>query len=401
MNRDNPFSVSELNAYLKKIVDSDNTLKNIALKGEISNYNRNVSGHVYFSLKDEKSSINIVMFSMYAEKLKTALENGMRVIAVGSVSVFNRNGNCQFYANSIIPDGIGDLFLAFEQLKEKLSKKGMFSVERKKPIPKFPKKIALVTSPTGAAIHDMLRVLRHRFPPTKVLIVPVKVQGAGAAEEIAHAIGLINAKNAADLIIVGRGGGSIEDLWCFNEEMVAYAIFNSRIPIISAVGHEPDFTISDFVADLRAATPSNAAELAVPDFTDLIARINDSKARITNILRMQLDYYSTKLDAFIDKQVLSSPLVYINERSLVVDFVSQRFESAGKLLVSIQERRLGAMAAQLDAMSPLKVLGRGYSITRHTDGKAVRKASELTVGNKVNIMFSHGTARCDVISIEE
>ncbi len=389
-------TVSELNGYIKLLVESDPILRNIAVKGEISNYRPNTSGHMYFTLKDDGGAVRAVMFRSYASKLKFIPENGMKVVATGYVSVFTRDGQYQLYVSEIIPEGVGDLFLAFEQLKEKLGKEGIFAPEHKKQIPAFPKKIAVVTSPTGAAIRDMLKVLKKRFPIAKVLIVPVKVQGEGAAEEIAAGIRLINEKRAAELIIVGRGGGSIEDLWCFNEEIVARAIYASQIPVISGVGHEPDFTITDFVADLRAATPSNAAELAVPDIAELYTRLGEYGESLRRLIRAKLDMLSQRLKLLSEKKVLSSPMSYIDEKRLYLDYISRRLGSAGSKLFAEQEKRFAYLAARLDAMSPLKVLGRGYSIALKDDGHAVRDAGELREGDAVNLKFAAGGALCRV-----
>lgn len=393
-------TVSELNSYVKLLIDSDTVLRNIAVKGEISNYRPNTSGHLYFSLKDEGGVVRAVMFRTNALRLKFAPENGMKVIATGSISVFVRDGQYQLYVTELIPDGIGSLFLAFEQLKEKLGKEGLFAPEHKKPTPAFPNKIAIITSPTGAAIRDMLRILKKRYPLAKVLIVPVKVQGDFSAEEIAGAIRLVNTKNAADLIIVGRGGGSIEDLWSFNEEIVARAIYDSKIPVISGVGHEPDFTIADFVADLRAATPSNAAELAVPDISELYIRLGEYEGNLRRMISTKLSMLSQRLKLLSEKKVFSSPLSYIDERRLYLDYITRRLASAGIKILNEQEKRFAYAAARLDSMSPLKVLGRGYSIAVKADRKAVRSSKELKIGEKLNIKFASGDALCEVKEIQ-
>lgn len=394
-------SVTELNNIIKNLIDGELSLKNVLVRGEISNYRPNTSGHMYFSLKDEGGVIRSVMFRGYVSHLKFAAENGMKVIASGYVSVFPRDGQYQLYVTELVPDGIGELYLAFEQLKKRLEAEGLFDPGRKKPLPPMPKKIALVTSPTGAAIRDMLRILKKRWPVAKVLVVPVKVQGEGAAAEIAAGIKIVNRKRAADLIITGRGGGSLEDLWCFNEEIVARAICESEIPVISAVGHEPDFTISDFAADLRAATPSNAAELAVPDISSVYVRLDElSKSRKSAVLG-RLELYRQRLDAQVSKKVLSSPLSYVDERGLYLDYVSRRLSTVGERILSSEERRFANLASKLDALSPLKVLKRGYMIGIDGRGNAVRKTADISAGDELELRLSDGRARCLITEVGE
>ncbi|MGN1450917.1 MAG: exodeoxyribonuclease VII large subunit [Eubacteriales bacterium] len=394
-------SVTELNNRIKNLIDGELSLKNVLVRGEISNYRPNTSGHMYFSLKDEGGVIRSVMFRGYVSHLKFSAENGMKVIAAGYVSVFPRDGQYQLYVTELVPDGIGELYLAFEQLKKRLEAEGLFDPDRKKPLPPMPKKIALVTSPTGAAIRDMLRILKKRWPVAKVLVVPVKVQGEGAAGEIAAGIKLVNRKRAADLIITGRGGGSLEDLWCFNEEIVARAICESEIPVISAVGHEPDFTISDFAADLRAATPSNAAELAVPDISSVYVRLDElSKSRKSAVLG-RLELYRQRLDAQVSKKVLSSPLSYVDERGLYLDYVSRRLSTVGERILSSEERRFANLASKLDALSPLKVLKRGYMIGIDGRGNAVRKTADISAGDELELRLSDGRAHCLITEVGE
>ena len=394
-------SVSELNDRIKNLIDGELSLKNVLVRGEISNYRPNTSGHMYFSLKDEGGVIRSVMFRGYVSHLKFAAENGMKVVAAGYVSVFPRDGQYQLYVTELVPDGIGELYLAFEQLKKRLEAEGLFDPAHKKNLPPMPKKIALVTSPTGAAIRDMLRILKKRWPVAKVLVVPVKVQGEGAAGEIAAGIKLVNRKRAAELIITGRGGGSLEDLWCFNEEIVARAIYESEIPVISAVGHEPDFTISDFAADLRAATPSNAAELAVPDISSVYVRLDElSKSRKSAVIA-RLELYRQRLDAQISKKVLSSPLSYVDERGLYLDYVSRRLSTVGERILSSEERRFANLASKLDALSPLKVLKRGYMIGIDGRGNAVRKTADISAGDELELRLSDGRARCLITEVGE
>ncbi len=393
-------SVTELNSYIKSLLDDNPLLKRIAVKGEISNYRPNSSGHLYFTLKDEGSAIRCVMFKAAAQKLNFTPENGMKVIAVGSISAFVRDGQYQLYLSSLTPDGVGDLYVAFEQLKQRLGAEGLFDPAKKKPIPRYPRMIALVTSPTGAAIRDMLRILKKRYPIARVLVVPVKVQGVGAAEEIAEAITYLNTKRYIDVIIAGRGGGSIEDLWCFNEEVVARAIAASKIPVVSAVGHEPDVTIADYAADLRAATPSNGAELTTPDAAELTMRLNERQVLLARQMTARIDALAKRLEAIGEKRVYASPVNYIDEKRMALDYLVNRFQHVGEKVLTAGQHRLANAAARLDAMSPLKVLGRGYAIAMREDGSAVRRATDLSVGDSVFVRFAEGKANCEVTAIE-
>ncbi|MBQ4047521.1 MAG: exodeoxyribonuclease VII large subunit [Clostridia bacterium] len=393
-------SVTELNSYIKSLLDDNPLLKRIAVKGEISNYRPNSSGHLYFTLKDEGSAIRCVMFKASAQKLSFTPENGMKVIAVGSISAFVRDGQYQLYLSSLTPDGVGDLYVAFEQLKQRLGAEGLFDPAKKKPIPRYPRMIALVTSPTGAAIRDMLRILKKRYPIARVLVVPVKVQGVGAAEEIAEAITYLNGKRYIDVIIAGRGGGSIEDLWCFNEEVVARAIAASKIPVVSAVGHEPDVTIADYAADLRAATPSNGAELTTPDAAELTMRLNERQVLLARQMTARIDALAKRLEAIGEKRVYASPVNYIDEKRMALDYLVNRFQHVGEKVLTAGQHRLANAAARLDAMSPLKVLGRGYAIAMREDGSAVRRAADLAVGDSVSVRFAEGKANCEVTAIE-
>lgn len=397
----NVISVSELNGYIKEYLEDNYLLQNIWIRGEVSNYRPNSSGHMYFTLKDETSALRCIMFRGYASKLAFRLENGMKAIVCGNISVFLRDGQYQLYATDMVLDGVGELFMAFEQRKQKLAAEGLFDSNRKKPIPAFPRKIALITSPTGAAIRDMLRILKARYPIAKVLVVPVKVQGAGAAEEIAAGIALVNARRAADLIITGRGGGSLEDLWCFNEEVVARAIAASHIPVISAVGHEPDVTIADFAADLRAATPSNAAELAVPDKQELWMRLEETKIRMTRQLQKRLELSKQRVSLLAGKKVLTSPLQYIDEKRLLLDYTARRLQTAFQSKLEKGHRRFASAAAALDAMSPLKVLGRGYAMAMKGEGRAIRSGAELTKDETIYLRFAKGGATCVVMEAWE
>ena len=393
-------TVTELNEYIKSLLDGDAILKKISVKGEISNFRPNSSGHLYFTLKDEGGAVRCVMFRALAQKLKFTPENGMKVIAVGGVSSFVRDGQYQLYLSALTPDGIGDLYAAFEQLKRRLGAEGLFDPARKKAIPRYPRLIAIVTSPTGAAIQDMLRILKKRYPIARVLLVPVKVQGAGAAEEIAGAITYLNTKRYIDVIITGRGGGSIEDLWCFNEEVVARAIAASRIPVVSAVGHEPDVTISDFAADLRAATPSNAAELVTPDAAELTLRLEERRTALARTMLARFDSARKRLNDIAGKRVFASPLGYFDEKRMMLDYLSERFRTIAEKQLTVQNHRLANAAARLDAMSPLKVLGRGYAIALDDSQTAVRSAETLHPGDRLCVRFAAGSAQCEVQSVD-
>ena len=390
------FTVSEITNYIKTLIDGDMFLASVYVSGELSNYKIYPSGHHYFTLKDQDSAMKCVMFRSSASKLKFRPESGMKVILSGRVSVYPRDGAYQMYVTGITPEGVGDLHLAFEQLKEKLQKEGLFNRELKKPIPAFPEKIAVITSSAGAAVRDIIRVLRKRYPLSKVVILPVRVQGAEAPPEIAGAIRYANRHHIADLIITGRGGGSIEDLWAFNEEIVARAIFASEIPVISAVGHEPDVTISDFVADLRAATPSNAAELAVPDMMELKETLAAMEIRMNQAVSTQITAMRRKVDELASKRVLQSPVNYIDDKRILVDHLNSRLVSAGTLRLEKCRRVFAEKAAKLDALSPLKVLGRGYSIARKQDGGVIKSAADVKSGDKIKITLKTDELSCTV-----
>ncbi len=378
------FDVTELNEHIKDLLDSDEVLNAVYVRGEISNYKVYPSGHHYFTMKDQDGSLRCVMFKGSASKLHFRPENGMKVIAFGRVAVFPRDGAYQLYVGELTPDGVGDLYVAFEQLKEKLLKEGLFDSSHKKPIPRFPARIAVITSSAGAAVRDIIRVLGKRWPLSKVVILPVRVQGVEAPPEIVGAIKYANKCKIADLIITGRGGGSIEDLWAFNDERVVRAIYDSVIPVISAVGHEPDVTISDFVADLRAATPSNAAELAVPDIVDMREALMNLEIRSGQALRRELRSLRQRLVDLSQKRVMQSPKNYIDDKRMLLDFTSSRLAAAAARKLSTSRERYGRLAASLDAMSPLKVLGRGYAIAHGPSG-VIKKASDVKSGDKIII----------------
>lgn len=390
------FSVTALNEYIRDLLEQDAGLNALTVRGEISNYKAYPSGHHYFSLKDESGSLKCVMFKSSAVRLRFKPQNGARVVVMGRVSVYPRDGVYQLYVSAMTPDGMGDLHAAFEALKQKLYQEGLFEWELKKDIPAYPHKIALVTSPVGAAVRDMLRILKARWPMSKVILFPVRVQGAEAAGEISRAIDFANVYDEEiDLIITGRGGGSTEDLWCFNEEAVARAIFRSRIPVISAVGHEPDITISDFVADLRAATPSNAAELAVPDQADISSRLAQLAARLRQQMLRELTLAQTKLHRFQASRALSDPMNMVEDRRIRLDSDMQRLVTAMMQNVFQEKNRFAAAAAKLDALSPLKVLGRGYAIPQK-NGAVICSAAELKSGDMFTLRLRDGEVPCQV-----
>lgn len=404
--------VSQVNTYIKEMMEQDALLTGLCVRGELSNYKRYPSGHHYFTLKDGTASLKCVMFRSSAVRLRFTPENGMMVLAAGRITVYPRDGVYQLYCVSMHPEGTGDLTVAFEQMKKKLEGEGLFDEAHKKPIPAYPHRIALVTSSAGAALRDMLRILGHRYPLAEVLLLPVRVQGTEAPGEIAAAIDYANQFHVADLMIVGRGGGSIEDLWAFNEEVVARAIYRSKIPIISAVGHEPDVTIADYVADLRAATPSNGAELAVPDQAELRQTLKSLEIRMAQNMNRRLKLARQELESKKRARVLRSPMEYFADRRQYLDglhermarIMGQKILQGRMTLHSRQEQLLpawrsvkqqksktaGMLAARLDAMSPLKVLARGYSILEDNGGRNIRSAHQLQPGDQVTARLAEG-----------
>ena len=384
------FDVSEVNDYIKTIMDGDGLLSGLTIRGEISNYKVYPSGHHYFSLKDAGGAIRCVMFRGSAAALRFRPENGMKVLASGRISVFPRDGAYQLYCQRLTPEGVGDLYVAFEQLKKKLQAEGLFDPAHKKPLPPFPQRIAIVTSAAGAAIHDMLRILGKRYPLAKVILLPVRVQGVEAPAEIAGAIRYVNRFQLADLIITGRGGGSMEDLWAFNDERVARMIYLSQIPVISAVGHEPDVTISDFVADLRAATPSNAAELAVPEQGELRERIAALRLRLAQAEERRLKLIRQQVEKLQSARVLQNPKNYLEYRRLLLDFQQNKLTAAMRQLVLKKQQDFVARRTALEAMSPLKVLSRGYAMTRDSAGRVVTDAAALKPGEIITVTLRNG-----------
>lgn len=397
----NILSVAQINEYIRSRMDADPMLGNVAVRGEISNYKVYPSGHHYFTLKDGTAALKCVMFKGSAVRLRFRPDNGVKVIAMGKITVFPRDGAYQLYCTAMAMDGIGDLHAAFEALKQKLAAQGLFDPAHKKPLPQFPKTIGIVTSAAGAALHDMLRILKKRYPMTKVLLLPVRVQGTEAPGEIAAAIGYADHYKLADLLIVGRGGGSIEDLWAFNEEIVAHAIYRCSIPVISAVGHEPDVTISDYVADLRAATPSNAAELAVPDQDALRQTLDGACSAMCAALTRHIRSAKQHLKVLSDSPALRSPMSYFEQRRTNLNHLRQRLLAIqGSQLDRKRQRAIG-LTAKLDAMSPLKVLTRGYAMTQTADGTLVRSVKQITTGDCLNISLSDGTVSATVTDIKE
>ena len=385
----NAVTVTQLNKYLKDRFDEDENLNAILVKGEISNFKNHYTGHLYFTLKDENSLIKCIMFKSYAEKLTFKPKDGMKVMVFGTVSVFERDGVYQIYAKSMMEDGIGDLHEQFEQLKAKLEKEGLFEQSHKKIIPLYPNVIGVLTSQTGAVIRDIINVSTRRNPNVYIRLLPVPVQGPGAAEKIAEKIKVMNEKKLADVLIIGRGGGSLEDLWPFNEEIVARAIYDSELPIISAVGHETDFTIADFVADLRAPTPSAAAELAVPDVYELKQKINNYQNRYRLALKKKNELMRLRYEKCMKSRVFTDPLRRIRDMDVTVDSYIQRLENKMKIIHKDSQSSYIKLVSKLDTLSPLKTLTRGYSLTEK-DNKIVKSAKELEKDDKVKLKFSDG-----------
>lgn len=398
MTRDDSrfYTVSELNEAIQSLLESDGRFLSVCVQGELSNYKIYPSGHHYFTLKDASSSLRCVMFRSSASRLRFRPESGMQVFAVGRVQVYLRDGAYQLYCNELIPNGIGDLQLAFEQLKQKLYREGLFESSTKLPLPQFPRRIVLITSSAGAAVHDMLRILRARWPMAQVLLFPVRVQGREAPPEIANAIRRVNDWQAGDLIITGRGGGSLEDLWAFNEECVARAIYASRIPVISAVGHEPDVTIADFVADRRAATPSNAAELAVPDQQEIREAVRTLSHRLNRAAELRLLRGRQRLERYGKSRTLSDVSYFVDLRRMEVDHLCDRLSGACRNRMADRRAALRARGAALEAMNPLAVLSRGYLIAENEEGRMLRRVEQLAAGDRLNLHFADGKALCRV-----
>ena len=395
-------SVSQLNRYIKMNFDADENLANIFISGEISNFtNHYRTGHLYFTLKDDSAAVRAVMFNSSAKRLKFMPEDGMKVIARGRVSVYEASGQYQLYVDDMQPDGVGALNLAYEQLKEKLQKEGLFSEHHKKPLPPYPEKVGVITSPTGAAVRDIINVLGRRFPYAEIVFCPVLVQGDGAHLQLTDAVNMFNSERAADVIIIGRGGGSIEDLWEFNDEGLARAVYNSEIPVISAVGHETDFTICDFVADMRAPTPSAAAELAVPDANELQYALSALKNRMFLNVSSGIADRRSRLEYLTSKGALKSPDEMLSNRS-------QRLDTAFSKMLSSYENRIGgkkvefiSAATALSKLDPMSVLMRGFAFVSDKSGKNVYSSQALAKGDKINVRFHDGSAVCEVKEITQ
>lgn len=417
------YTVTQLNQQIKGMLESNPSFRNIFVQGEISNYKQHTSGHHYMTLKDADGAISAVLFRADAARLRFRLMNGMKVIARGRVSSFPKTGQVQLYLADLMPDGTGALHLAFEQLKSKLYAEGLFDQSHKQAIPRMPHTIALVTSPTGAAVRDMIRILGRRYPLAEVQLWPVLVQGENAAADIAKTIARVNAHGQADVIIVGRGGGSLEDLWAFNEEIVARAIYNSKIPVISAVGHEPDVTIADFVADLRAPTPSGAAELAVPDRGELSILIDREQERLMTALENRLNGLANRLQAQEDRLARCTPAQYVAERRRRTEELIERMRLAQLRKIDslktgfsyhekklrdmpgvLLERRRGqlqSLSGQLDALSPLRVLARGFSVVTDAQNKIITDSADLQTDDAVTLRFAQGTAKAQITSVQK
>lgn len=387
------FSVSQVNQHIKGLMDQDRVLSGLLVRGELSNYKMYPSGHHYFSLKDETGAIRCVMFRREASSLRFRPENGMKVIAAGRITVFPRDGQYQLYCQQMIVDGVGDLHAAFERRKETLAREGLFAPEHKKPIPRFPGRVVLITSPAGAAVRDMIRVLNARWPLAKVRLLPVRVQGEEAPAELCAAVALANREKLGDVIIIGRGGGSMEDLWAFNDEDLARTIYASALPVISAVGHEPDVTICDYVADLRAATPSNGAELAVPDQSDVAVWFRQMGRRLAQAVMGKLQLERRHLNLLSQAAVLTDPMRYFAERRQLLDVQRGRLAHEAARSISREKQRLAQLAAGLDAMSPLKVLGRGYAIAQCGE-QVIRSVKQVEPGMELRLRLADGTVRC-------
>jgi len=389
-------SVTDLNQYIKNKVDDDEFLNNVYVKGEISNFRKHYTGHMYFTLKDEKSLIKCIMFKTYTAHLNFMPKDGMKVMILGTVSVYERDGVYQIYCKAMQEDGMGSLYTAYEKLKAKLEEEGLFDVAHKKQIPLMPKCIGVLTSNTGSVIRDIINVATRRNPNVYIKLLPVPVQGEGAAEKIKTAIELMNEKKLADVIIIARGGGSLEDLWPFNEEIVARAIYKSDLPVISAVGHETDFTISDFVADLRAPTPSAAAELAVPNIQDILIKLSSYSNRYKLALKKRIDFMKLRYEKCMSSRAFKDPLQKINERYYILDNIIKKMKNNIDNIYAEKKLKAIKMFAQLDALSPLKTLTRGYSIVQR-NGKVVKSANDVQKNEEINIQFYDGTAKAKII----
>ena len=394
-------TVTEINEYIKWLIDGEVQLQDIYVVGELSNFKKHTTGHCYFSLKDEKSEIRAVMFSSYARRLNFKPENGMKIVVHARVSVYPQGGSYQLYVDNMQPDGLGSLYLAYEQLKEKLNKEGLFDEAHKKPIPKYPNKIGVITSPTGAAVRDIINVSKRRYPCVNIVLYPTLVQGPDASHELTRAVEYFNIENNVDVIIIGRGGGSIEDLWAFNDEKLARAIYNSKIPVISGVGHEIDFTICDFVADVRAATPSAAAEIATPDINKIINTLDYFEHRAKNIICGSIDYYKEKLNALKKHRVFLKPETMLDIPKMRFSATVENLKSAMLEINSSKRECFANINAKLLALNPMAVLARGYGAIFNSDNEIIKSSSSLKIGDTVKIKLYDGSIKATVTEREE
>ena len=393
---DMAISVTELNSYIKNKIADDEYLNNVLVKGEISNFKNHYTGHMYFTLKDENSLIKCIMFKSYAQKLDFMPKDGMKVFALGGVSVFERDGVYQIYVKAMQEDGVGVLYKKYEELKHRLEEEGYFDVAHKQKIPKMPKTIGVLTSQTGSVIRDIINVSTRRNPNVHIRLLPVPVQGEGAAEKIADGIRIMNENKLADVLILARGGGSLEDLWPFNEEIVAHAVYNSKIPVISAVGHETDFSISDFVADLRAPTPSAAAELAVPDIYEVKQKINSCQNRLRLSLVKKVEIMKLRYEKCMSSRVFKEPLRNINDNYLKIDTFIKRLESCIQAKQKEEKTKYVELVSKLDALSPLKTLTRGYSLVEK-DGEIIKSVDDVKSEDKIDIRFVDGVKEAKIL----
>ena len=394
-------AVGELTRYLANLISGDRALRNLAVKGEISNFKQYASGHCYFNLKDAQGIIPCVMFRSSASRLRFRPEDGMAVIAAGSVNVYVEGGRYQLYVNNMLPDGVGDLAMAFEQLKARLSQEGLFDQEHKKPLPIYPATIGIVTSSSGAVLRDIYRVSKRRFPGIRLVLKPVQVQGAGAAEQIAQAVAFFNAHYPVDVLIVGRGGGSLEDLWAFNEEVVVRAIYNSAIPVISAVGHETDFTLADFVADERAATPSQAAEMAVRDGQEIAAQLLSLQTRLRNSAVQQLDIRRKGIEHLLTRPVMENPHLMLEQRMERLDNLAARLGQSGSQQLKQQVQHLTHLMDKLELMNPMNTLRRGYGMVRSKDNRVIATIQEVQAGDRIQVELQDGIIHAQAVALEE
>jgi len=392
-------SVTQINEYIRALINGDEILSMITVRGEISNLTVHRSGHIYFTLKDEGSVLKAVMFRSNAQRVKFTLKEGMNVIVYGRISVYTPSGQYQLYAENIQPDGIGALYIAYEQIKQRLADEGLFDQSRKKPIPRFPSTVGIVTSPTGAAIHDMINVMSRRYPAAKLLLYPALVQGDTAYKSLISGISYFNEQKCADVIIIGRGGGSLEDLWAFNNVELAYAIARSEIPVISAVGHESDFTIADFVADLRAPTPSAAAELAVPDALSLRSTLNYDLSLLEKAIITCIERYKKDLSLLASSKVLASKQELLDTYRMNTSITSDKLDASIEKIISAKRFEFSISAAKLDSISPLNTLARGYAIVQESSGRALSSIDGISIGDSIDIRFSNGVIEANVEKI--